>query len=71
MIDMYGQDFVDNMSATKSNVRKMYKADYVDMLKEFIKGCDKLNSKVTLKYKNKPIKKSEEGFNYYMGIFKS
>ena len=35
MVDMYGKDFVDNMFATKSNVRKLYKADYVDMLKGF------------------------------------
>ena len=35
MIDMYGKDFVDNMFATKKNIRKMYKADYVDMLKGF------------------------------------
>jgi hypothetical protein len=32
---MYGQDFVDDMFATKSNVKKMYKADYVDLLAEF------------------------------------
>ena len=35
MIDMYGKDFVDNMIATKKNIKKMYKADYVDMLKGF------------------------------------
>ena len=35
MVDMYGQDFVDNMFATKSNVKKMYKADYVALLAEF------------------------------------
>lgn len=35
MIEMYGQEFVDNMLATKKNVKKMYKADYVAMLKEF------------------------------------
>ncbi len=34
MIDTYGRDFVDNMIATKSNVKKMYKADYVDLLAE-------------------------------------
>jgi len=35
MVDMYGQCFVDDMFATKSNVKKMYKADYVDLLSEF------------------------------------
>ena len=35
MVDMYGRDFVDNMFATKSNVKKMYKSDYVDLLAEF------------------------------------
>ena len=35
MVDMYGQDFVDDMFATKSNVKKMYKADYVELLAEF------------------------------------
>ena len=35
MVDMYGQDFVDNMFATKSNVKKMYRSDYVDLLAEF------------------------------------
>lgn len=35
MVDMYGQDFVDNMFATKSNVKKIYKAEYASMLKEF------------------------------------
>ena len=35
MVDTYGRDFVDNMFATKSNVKKMYKADYVDLLAEF------------------------------------
>ena len=35
MIDYYGREFVDNMLKTKSNVRKLYKADYVDMLKTF------------------------------------
>ena len=37
MVDMYGRDFVDNMFATKSNVKKMYKADYVELLAEFNK----------------------------------
>ena len=37
MVDMYGQDFVDNMFATKSNVKKMYKSDYVELLAEFNK----------------------------------
>ncbi|MDB4261415.1 hypothetical protein N9878_00970 [bacterium] len=35
MVDTYGRDFVDNMFATKSNVKKMYKADYVELLAEF------------------------------------
>ena len=35
MVEMYGQEFVDNMFATKSNVKKMYKSDYDDMLKSF------------------------------------
>ena len=35
MVDTYGRDFVDNMFATKSNVKKMYKADYVALLAEF------------------------------------
>ena len=34
MIDTYGREFVDNMIATKSNVKKMYKRDYVDLLAE-------------------------------------
>jgi len=37
MVDAYGQEFVDNMFATKSNVKKMYKADYVELLAEFNK----------------------------------
>lgn len=37
MVDTYGRYFVDNMLATKSNVMKMYKADYVEMLAEFNK----------------------------------
>ena len=37
MNDMYGRDFVDNMLATKSNVKKIYKSEYVDMLAEFNK----------------------------------
>ena len=35
MVDMYGRDFVDDMFATKSNVKKMYKADYTELLTEF------------------------------------
>jgi len=35
MIDMYGKAFVENMLLTKGKLRKMYKADYVDMLKGF------------------------------------
>ena len=35
MIDTYGRDFVDHMLATTKNIKKLYKADYVDMLKEF------------------------------------
>ena len=35
MIDMYSKAFVDDMFATKKKVMKLYKADYVDMLKEF------------------------------------
>ena len=30
-----GVDFVENMLETKGNVKKMYKADYVDLLKGF------------------------------------
>jgi len=35
MVDMYGQDFVDNMFATKGLPKKIYKAEYEEMLKEF------------------------------------
>jgi len=35
MVDTYGQDFVDNMFATKSEIKKIYKAEYIDMLKGF------------------------------------
>lgn len=35
MEDYYGRDFVDNMLATKSQTRKMYKRDYEELLKEF------------------------------------
>jgi len=35
MVDTYGQDFVDNMFATKSEIKKIYKAEYVEMLKGF------------------------------------
>lgn len=34
MEDYYGRDFVDNMLKTKNNLKKIYKADYEDMLKE-------------------------------------
>lgn len=37
MVDMYGQEFVDNMFATKSNVKKIYKPEYIEMLAEFNK----------------------------------
>jgi len=37
MVDMYGQDYVDGMFATKSNIKKMYKSDYVELLAEFNK----------------------------------
>ena len=32
MHDMYGKDFVDEMLATKSNPKKLYKTDYVGLL---------------------------------------
>jgi hypothetical protein len=35
MIDYYGKDFVDNMLATTKNLKKLYKSDYDDMLKDF------------------------------------
>lgn len=35
MIDMYGKDWVEHMLATKSDVHKLYKADYDDMIAEF------------------------------------
>jgi len=37
MVETYGQDFVDHMLATKSNVKKLYKSDYDEMLAEFNK----------------------------------
>tara|TARA_R110000851_G_scaffold219329_2_gene372135 strand:- start:804 stop:1211 length:408 start_codon:yes stop_codon:yes gene_type:complete len=35
MIDTYGRDFVDDMIATKSNIKKMYKSDYDELTKQF------------------------------------
>lgn len=35
MIDYYGKDVVDEMLATAKNVKKLYKADYEEMLKDF------------------------------------
>ncbi len=35
MIDYYGREFVDDMEVTKRNVRKFYKSDYEEMIKEF------------------------------------
>jgi hypothetical protein len=35
MIDYYGRDFVDEMEAKKRNVKKIYKAEYQEMIKEF------------------------------------
>ena len=35
MIDYYGRDFVDEMEAKKRNDKKIYKADYVEMIEEF------------------------------------
>jgi len=35
MIDMYGEDFVRQMHQDKRKLKKMYKQDYEDMLKEF------------------------------------
>lgn len=34
MIDMYGRSFVDDMHASKKNVKKMYKKDYEEFLTE-------------------------------------
>ena len=34
MVDTYGRDYVDSMIATKKTLKKMYKSDYVDFLKE-------------------------------------
>ncbi len=34
MEDTYGREYVDNMLDTKSNLKKMYKSDYVDFLAE-------------------------------------
>ena len=35
MVDMYGQDFVDNMFSTKNEIKKIYKFEYVEMLAGF------------------------------------
>jgi hypothetical protein len=35
MIDYYGRDFVDDMESKRRNVKKIYKADYEEMIKEF------------------------------------
>jgi len=35
MIDYYGRDFVDSMAAQKHSVRKIGKAEYEEMIKEF------------------------------------
>jgi len=35
MIEYYGKDFVEEMISKKKNIKKLYKADYVDMLKDF------------------------------------
>lgn len=35
MIDYYGRDFVEEMEAKKRNVRKIYKAEYLEMIEEF------------------------------------
>jgi len=35
MIDYYGKDFVDLMEESKKRVKKLYKADYDDLLREF------------------------------------
>jgi len=37
MIDTYGRDFVENMMATKANIKKIYKSEYVEMLAGFNK----------------------------------
>lgn len=34
MIDYYGRDFVDEMISRKRDLKKMYKADYEDLLEE-------------------------------------
>jgi len=35
MEDTYSREFVDNMLATKSSVKKIYKSEYIELLKEF------------------------------------
>lgn len=35
MIDYYGRDFVDEMLRDQGNLKKLYKRDYEDMLKDF------------------------------------
>jgi hypothetical protein len=35
MQEYYGRDFVEDMLKTKNNIRKIYKADYEDMLQQF------------------------------------
>lgn len=37
MIDYYGKDFVEHMLETQRKVRKLYTADYRDMIKQFTK----------------------------------
>lgn len=37
MIDMYGRDFVEQMHKDKNLTKKLYKADYVDMIDEWKK----------------------------------
>jgi hypothetical protein len=35
MVDYYGRDFVDHMEAKKRNVKKIYKAEYQEIIEEF------------------------------------
>ena len=35
MIDYYGRDFVEEMESQKRSVRKIYKAEYQEMIEEF------------------------------------
>jgi hypothetical protein len=35
MIDFYGRDFVDHMLSTKSEVHKLYAADYREMIADW------------------------------------